>query len=201
MPASKERSARGEETERRRPSKEVLFVQGGGRGAHDAWDNKLVASLEKELDGGHEVRYPRMPNEADPDAVTWKEAIAQELGKLRDGAILVGHSVGAAILLDRLADGGLERRLAGVFLIAAPSMGEGGWPSDDLRPSKELAANLPAGTPLYLYQGHHDETVPFCHLGLLAKALPRATVRGLEGRNHQLNDDLSEVALDIVRLG
>jgi hypothetical protein len=22
-----------------------LFIQGGGRGAHDAWDNKLAASL------------------------------------------------------------------------------------------------------------------------------------------------------------
>jgi predicted alpha/beta hydrolase family esterase len=185
----------------RRRSKEVLFVQGGGRGTHDAWDHKLVASLEKELDGSYEVRYPRMPNEGDPEAMAWKEAIAQELGKLRDGAILVGHSIGAAILLDRLADGGLERRLAGVFLIASPYIGEGGWPSDELRPSQELAAKLPASTPLYLYQGQDDETVPFSHLALLAKALPHATVRRLEGRNHQLNDDLSEVARDIVRLG
>jgi predicted alpha/beta hydrolase family esterase len=201
MPARKKRSAKDEKTEPRRPSRQVLFVQGGGRGTHDGWDNKLVASLEKELGGGYEVRYPRMPKEADPDAVAWKKAIARELGRLRDGAILVGHSVGGAILVDHLADGGLERRLAGVFLIAVPYIGEGGWPSDDLRPSKELAAKLPAGTPLYLYQGDDDETVPFSHIGLLAKALRQATIRRLEGRDHQLNDDLSEVAHDIGRLG
>jgi predicted alpha/beta hydrolase family esterase len=200
MPARKKRSARVEKTDQRRPSKQLLFVQGGGRGTHDDWDNKLVASLEKGLDDGYEVRYPRMPNEADPDAVAWKKAMAKEIAELRDGAILVGHSVGAAILLDHLADGGLERRLAGVFLIAAPYIGEGGWPSDDLRSSKELAAKLPPGIPLHLYQGDDDETVPFSHIGLLAEALPHATIHRLERRDHQLNDDLSEVAHDIVRL-
>jgi hypothetical protein len=36
---------------------------------------------------------------------------------------------------------------------------------------------------------------------MLAKVLPDATVRRLQGRNHQLNDDVSEVARDIGRLG
>ena len=182
--------------------KQVLFVQGGGRGTHDAWDDKLVASLEKELDRGHVVHYPRMPREDDPDAAAWKEAIGKELGKLGNDAILVGHSLGAAILLDYLADGDgdLEHRLAGVFLIATPYIGEGGWPSDELRPTKELAARLPAGTPIYLYQGDYDETVPLSHVGMLAKVLPDATIRRLKGRNHQLNDDVSEVAHDISLL-
>ena len=62
------------------------------------------------------IRYPRMPNEADPDPTAWKETIARELRTLSDGVFLVGHSVGAAILLDYLASGTEERRLAGVFL-------------------------------------------------------------------------------------
>ena len=182
-------------------NKEVLFVQGGGRGTHDEWDDKLVASLEKELDRGHVIHYPRMPSEGDPDAAAWKEAIGKELALLSDDAILVGHSLGAAIVLDYLADGDRERQLAGAFLMATPYIGEGGWPSADLRPTKELAARLPAGTPIYLYQGDDDETVPPSHVGLLAKALPQATVRRLKGRYHQLKDDLAEVAHDIARLG
>jgi hypothetical protein len=47
-------------------STQVLFIQGGGAGVHDDWDNKLVASLERELGNGYEIRYPRMPAEADP---------------------------------------------------------------------------------------------------------------------------------------
>ena len=39
--------------------------------------------------------------------------------------------------------------------------------------------------------------MPFSHLQLHATALPGATVRVLSQRDHQLNDDLSEVARDI----
>ncbi len=123
---------------------QVLFIQGGGGSdVHDSWGNKLVASLKKELGAGYRVRYPRMPNEDDPEATAWKRAIDRELRKLSNGVILVAHSIGAAILIDYLADGNLERRLDGVFLIAVPFIGGRGWPSDDLRPTKELASLLP----------------------------------------------------------
>jgi predicted alpha/beta hydrolase family esterase len=175
----------------------VLFVQGGGKGTHDAWDNKLVASLKKALGSGYSVHYPRMPDEDSPDAAAWKKEIARALSKLGDAAILVGHSVGGAILVDYLADGDPDARPAAVFLVAAPFIGDGGWPSGDLRPTREAAAKLPAALPLYLYRGDDDDTVPSSHLEMFAKALPRAIVRRLEGRDHQLNDDLSEVAHDI----
>ena len=179
---------------------QLLFVQGGGRDTHDAWDDKLVASLGQALGPAYTLRYPRMPDEADPDPGTWKTAIARELSKLRDGVVLVGHSIGAAILVDYLADGTLTRRLAGVFLIATPFIGNGGWPSEDLRPTRQAAGALHDGPPLYFYQGGDDETVPASHVDLLAKAFPQATIRRLEGRNHQLDDDLSEIAHDIALL-
>ena len=42
---------------------------------------------------------------------------------------------------------------------------------------------------------------PFEHVRLYAKAIPRAVVRRLSGRDHQLNNDMSEVGADIRRLG
>jgi hypothetical protein len=45
-------------------TRQILFIQGGGAGVHDEWDDKLVESLRRELGGGHEVRYPRMPTRA-----------------------------------------------------------------------------------------------------------------------------------------
>ena len=39
--------------------------------------------------------------------------------------------------------------------------------------------------------------MPLSHLEMFATAFPEATIRRLEGRNHQLDDDLSEVAHDI----
>jgi predicted alpha/beta hydrolase family esterase len=177
--------------------RQVLFVQGGGRGAHDSWDNKLVASLKGALGPDYTIHYPRMPDEADPDPTVWKKSIARELRKLSDGVFLVGHSVGAAILLDYLAGGTVERRPAAVFLIATPFIGDGGWPSDDLRPTRQMAVELHDGAPFYFYQGRDDETVPFSHIEKFATAFPHAIIRRLEGRDHQLNDDLSELGHDI----
>ena len=54
---------------------QVLFVQGGGKGVHDEWDNKIVDSLEWELGPDYAVRYPRMPNEADPTYADWNAAL------------------------------------------------------------------------------------------------------------------------------
>src|SRR6476661_7091204 len=73
-------------------SRQILFVQGAGEAVHDAWDAKLVRSLERELGRGYSVRYPRMPVEADPHYAVGKAALLSELDKLEDGALLVRHS-------------------------------------------------------------------------------------------------------------
>ena len=44
-------------------TRQILFVQGGGAGVHDEWDDKLVAGLRRELGDGWEIRYPRLPDE------------------------------------------------------------------------------------------------------------------------------------------
>ncbi|HEX3698548.1 MAG TPA: hypothetical protein VH374_24460 [Polyangia bacterium] len=80
------RDKKAKETKQRGLSTQILFVQGGGKGVHDEWDNKLVASLEQALGPGHTIRYPRMPRESNPDAGAWTRAIARELGKLSEVA-------------------------------------------------------------------------------------------------------------------
>ena len=37
--------------------KQVLFIQGGGAGTHDEWDDKLVDSLRREIGPSYEVRF------------------------------------------------------------------------------------------------------------------------------------------------
>ena len=53
--------------------RQLLFVQGGGKGTHDEWDDKLVESLRRELGQNYEIHYPRMPNEEDPSYPLWKQ--------------------------------------------------------------------------------------------------------------------------------
>ncbi len=178
----------------------VLFVQGGGEGAHDDWDDRLVDSLRRGLGPTYEIRYPRMPRESEPSYARWRAVLARELRKLDAGAVLVGHSIGGTILINTLADEPPAIALRGVFLVAAPFVGDGGWPSDDIGPMAGLGLRLPARTPVHIYHGRADATAPVEHADLYASAIPQAVVRRLEGRDHQLNDDLSEVAADILSL-
>jgi predicted alpha/beta hydrolase family esterase len=181
-------------------TRQLLFVQGGGENAHDEWDSKLVANLEQELGPDYEIRYPRMPDEDNPEFARWSAALHKELDKLDRGAILVGHSIGATILVHSLAAEPPKQSPAGIFLVSMPFIGEGGWPSEDIKPEPDLGAKLPAQSPTYLYQGDADEIVPAGHVDLIAKAIPQAAVRKLPGRDHQLNNDMSEVAADIREL-
>lgn len=182
-------------------AKQVLFIQGAGEGVHDRWDDKLVASLERELGESYAVRYPRMPGEDDPGYSAWKVALIGEFESLEDGSILVGHSIGGTILIHVLAEQPPKQRFDGLFVIAAPFVGEGGWPSDDIADCKDFSECLPPGVPVYLYHGADDAVAPAAHVHLYAKAIPNAVVRTFERRDHQLNNDMSEVARDIRSLG
>ena len=181
-------------------SRQVLFVQGGGEGVHDEWDNELVASLRRELGPNFQVRYPRMPNEDDPEYDAWKETLEKEFDALDDGAIVVGHSIGATILINALAERPPTRQFGAIMLIAAPFVGEGGWPSEDIQLPIDLGARLPRGVPVYIYHGLQDETAPPSHVELYARAMPQASVLRLPDRDHQLNNDLKEIAATIKSL-
>jgi predicted alpha/beta hydrolase family esterase len=177
--------------------RQVLFVQGAGEDAHDLWDAKLVRSLERELGADHAVRYPRMPDEANPRYSDWKAALFGEFDSLDDGAILIGHSIGGTILIHALAEQLPSSSVGGIFLLATPFIGAGGWPSAEIEPRTDFCKRIPPGVPLFLYHGTEDETVPLAHVYLYAQAIPNAVVRTRGGNNHQLNSDMSQVARDI----
>ena len=180
--------------------RDVLFVQGAGERVHDEWDNHLVDSLRSELGAGYHVRVPRMPAEAEPSITSWGPALEAEIATLGPAAVAVGHSVGAGALLHVLAHAARTADLIAVVLIAAPYIGPGGWPSDDIESTAGLVARLPAGLPVLLYHGDADALVPVEHAALYAQVLPRVRVHRLPGRDHQLNNSLAEVAHDIKSL-
>lgn len=179
--------------------RQILFIQGGGESVHEHWDNKLVESLERKLGPDYQVCYPAMPGEGDPQYSRWKSALEREFAKLDQAAILVGHSIGGTVLINVLADEMRPRSPAGIFLVSAPFVGTGGRPSKDIQAMSDVGARLPTGVAVYVYHGSEDKSVPFEHVDLYEKAIPQAVVRRLSGRDHQLHNDLSEVAADIQR--
>ena len=183
-----------------RDKQSVLFIQGGGKGAHDEWDSKLVANLRHELGQRYEVHYPRMPHEDAPSFARWKPALRDLLETHGAGVVLVAHSVGGTMLLAALAEQS-PRGLIGLFFVATPFVGTGGWSAEGLELPADLGARLPPSVPVHFFHGLADETAPPAHVELYARAIPQALIHRLRGRDHQLNGDLKEVAAAIRELG
>jgi uncharacterized protein len=183
-------------------TKHVLFIQGAGEGAYEE-DKKLAASLKRAVGSEYEVHYPAMPDEDNAPYEQWKQQIEKELAVMQGAIILMGHSVGASIIVKWLSEMELMKPIAGVFLMATPFWGGDGWKYEgyeELALPKGGAAKFPKGVPTFLYHCRDDETVPFDHLALYAEVLPQATVREFDEGGHQLNNDLSEVAKDVKTL-
>jgi predicted alpha/beta hydrolase family esterase len=94
--------------------------------------------------------------------------------------------------------GSAAQRIAALFVIAAPFWGAGeGWHWDEATLPADAASKLAGPWPLFFYHSRDDEIVPFEHLALYSAKLPHAVIRALDGRGHQFNNNLAEVAKDI----
>ena len=179
--------------------KQVLFIQGAGEGAYEE-DEKLVEALRGALGSGYGVLYPRMPEEESSGYEEWKAQIARELAALDGEVILVAHSVGSSILLKYLSEKRIENPLAGIFLLAAPYWGTGGWQMEEFTFDEHQASQVLKEIPIFFYHSRDDDIVPFTHLAKHREKFPHANFREFEGRGHQFKEDLSDVAADIMNL-
>jgi len=179
--------------------KDVLFIQGGGEKGYEV-DAKLAASLQQALGEVYNVYYPPMQtNEVEVD-FGWPEQIGKELSKTNNEVILVGHSLGASMLLKSLSENKIKNNIAGIFLLSTPF-----WSGDEdwvkgLRPKEDFANNLPKGTPVFLYHCRDDEEIPFDHLAIYRQKIPYATAREITSGGHQFNNHLTIIAKDIKSL-
>jgi uncharacterized protein len=179
--------------------KQVLFIHGGGVGGFEE-DQKLATSLQKVLGAAYHVHYPRMPSDKTKPDFGWLQKIGSEVGASDGDLILVGHSLGASMLLKYLSENELRRNVAGLFLIATPF-----WSGDEdwvqgLKLTEDFAHTLPKDIPFFLYHCRDDEEVPFDTLAIYEQRLPHAVIRPIERGGHQLDNDLSAVAEDIKSL-
>lgn len=179
--------------------KEVLFIQGGGNGGYEA-DAKLAASLQERLGADYNVRYPEMAvDEAAPD-FGWGRQIDKEIAAIQGEMMLVGHSLGASLLLKHLSEYEVKKKIGGIFLISTPFWsGDESW-KQGLKLREDFANTLPKGVLIFLYHSRDDEEVSFSNLAQYADKLPQAIIREIASGGHQLNNDLTQVALDIKNL-
>lgn len=179
-------------------NKYVLFIQGGGGKEDFMADAKLVASLKEALGEAYTVHYPLLNDESTPDFGR-KKQIGTELSLIEGDVILVGHSLGASMLLKYLSESQCQK-ISGIFLISTPFWsGDEEW-KQGLKLHEDFPDKLPDDIPIFLYHCRDDEVVPFEHLSLYTQKLPQATFCEIPNGGHQLDNDLSLVAKDIKAL-
>ena len=176
--------------------KYILFIQGGGNDGYNI-DAPMVNSLKHALGDGYEIIYPKLHIDESVSDFGWPDQIGRRIDDIRGDVILVGHSLGASLLLKYLSESNVQKKIAGIFLLATPF-----WAGDEdwvkgLKLQENFAGKLPKQVPLFLYHNMDDEEIPIENLASYAKKLPHATVHKLPKGGHLFNNDLRFLAKDI----
>lgn len=180
-------------------NKQILFIHGGGEGAYEE-DRKVAANLQELLGAAYNVRCPKMPNEGSTEFGAWKGQIAKELIAQDGSKILVGHFLGGSLLLKYLSEEKVETPVAGLFLIAPSYWGLRVGQPASTNCKKTLHQGCPKTCPLSFTIVAMTNGCRLRTSRSTQKKLPQATFHKFNSRGHQLNNDLSEVARDIMRL-
>ena len=180
--------------------KEILFIHSAGPQGHHEGSDYLVSYLIDALGPGYRVWLPDMPDPENPHYADWKTRLRKELSILDDELILVGHSLGAWVLLIYLSEKKLRQRLSGLFLIGTVYWGKEDWDVKEYVLKRNFSSKLPAINKIFLYHSRDDEVVPVTHLRYYAEELPKATVREFAHRGHLFGKGLPELVEDIKGL-
>ena len=181
-------------------SVDVLFIHSAGAQSGDQGSTPFVKHLRQSLGSAYRVSCPAMPAPTKPSYERWKNELERLLQSDSSPPILVGHSLGGSVLLKYISEHRPGIPAAGLFVVAAPYWGSTGWKVKEFALRKSFARSLPKALRIYLYQSRDDEEVDIEHLLRYSKAIPRATVRILDGGGHSFKEGLLPLAEDIRAL-
>jgi uncharacterized protein len=177
--------------------KRVLFLHSAGKQRPNEGSDKLRKYLQQKLDQDYRLTCPMMPDPEKPEYEKWKRQLEKALDLIDDEIILIGHSLGGSVLLKYFSEMPYHKPVTGLFIIAAPFWGEGGWELSEFELKKNFEAHLAFIPKIILYHSQDDESVPFGHLFLYAKKLPDALVRKFDHRGHTFTEPFPELIKDI----
>jgi uncharacterized protein len=169
-------------------TKPVFVIHGAGMPAFRRGDVYWKSLLGDALGSSHRVTSPLVPDPENPTYPNWAGVIARSLDG-HDPLTLVGHSLGASLILKYLSENRTTREITGLFLVSTPHWGAPDGKMAEFALAPDFADRLPK-VPIYLYQSEADTVVPIEHLRTYAKALPHAHVRILPGSRHDFADGL-----------
>ncbi len=133
---------------------------------------------------GHEVIAPDLPNPEEPDPEEWTKVLVEKVGVVDDETIVVGHSLGAAMVLRFLEAAEARSAPRGCVLVSAP------WMIGDERLRGFFMSELDFDVLMWkasrfvVIHSKDDKVIPFDHAEKYASVLHAKLVEGQPGDEH-----------------
>lgn len=161
-------------------------------------------NLREDLGDGYETMLPAMPLRDFARYEEWAMWFEKVIPFLRDGVILVGHSLGGIFLARYLSENAFPVRIKGLFLLAAPyfkidrkkggETNSGFFLKDGLEKLASQAENV------FIYHSTDDPVVDVNHAKEYEKRIPGSKLVLFDGLGHLRQEHFKELVRDIKAL-
>jgi len=178
--------------------KKILFAHsagpqnGKGKGSYD-----LVQYLKSKLSDDFQILFPIIQKPEEPSYQQFKKMFASAFTKITEPVILIGHSLGGSTLLKYLSEEKPSVSVFALLLIATPHWGSN---MKEFQLKENFQNSLPDIPAIFLYHSKNDPEVPIENLEFYEKALKKATVRRVPGKEHIFSKGLPDLVSDIRSL-
>lgn len=163
----------------------------------EGWKDGLQAKLGRT----YEVIAPKMPNPSNAKYLEWKIWFDKITPLMKDGAVLIGHSLGGIFLAKYLAENQLPKKAKAVLLVAAPFSAETlGASMVDFDLPRDLSKLAAFKGSLHFYHSKDDPFVGFANFEGYRSAVPGATFHVFADRGHFIGEKFPEIVKDIKAL-
>jgi len=180
-------------------SYEILFIQGAGE-VTTAQEQVITDALKNNLSDQFRITYPLMPNADHPAYLAWEEVLSSSLGKLSGKVILMGHSLGASIILKHFSKHPVPDKVIGMILFGVPYWKDQNWDVSEYAIDDELLGKLSGLENVYFYHSTDDQVIPNHQFKSYRKLIPGAHWRVLSGVDHSYHAAIPDMINDIQDL-
>jgi predicted alpha/beta hydrolase family esterase len=178
---------------------EILFIQGAGNVTIDE-EQVIVEGLKANLGDGYAILLPPIKDADNPTYSNWEDALITNLNLLSGKVILLGHSLGASVILKHFSREPVPEKIIGMILFGAPFWKDQTWDVSEYEIEEDLAVNLSKLANIYFYYSMDDEVVPYNQFQSYLKLIPKAHWRVLSGIDHSYHGAIPEMVADIREL-
>lgn len=180
-------------------SYEIVFIQGAGNVTTEE-EQVITNALKIKLGDNFRIIYPHMPDADNPSYQSWDAVLTQNLKNLSGKVILLGHSLGASIILKHFSKEAVPDKVIGMILFGAPYWKNQNWDVSEYVIEDDFLPNLNKLENIYFYYSLDDEVIPYSHLESYQKLLPQANWRIISGADHSYHSAITDMAKDIKEL-